>query len=74
MPTPPLDIDIDGTLVAQALSLEVADFRRLMDTGKITVLCERGTGDDSGRYRASFYHAGQRARFVRSRSGQWRPE
>ena len=71
MPTPPLDIDIDGTLVAQALSLEVADFRRLMDTGKITVLCERGTGDDSGRYRASFYHAGQRARFVRSRSGQW---
>ena len=73
MPTPPLDIDIDGTLVAQALSLEVADFRRLMDTGKITVLCERGTGDDSGRYRASFYHAGQRARFVRDRSGQWQP-
>lgn len=51
----------------------MADFRRLMDTGKVTVLCERGTGDDSGCYRASFYHAGQRARFVRDRSGQWQP-
>ena len=72
MSTPP--IDIDGTLVARALSLEVADFRRLMDIGKITVLCERGTGEDSGRYRASFYHAGQRARFVRGRSGRWRAD
>jgi hypothetical protein len=71
MPVPPLDID--GALVARALSLDVADFRRLMDTGKVTVLCERGTGDDSGCYRASFYHAGQRARFVRDRSGQWQP-
>lgn len=71
MSTPVLDIE--GALVARALSLDVADFRRLMDTGKVTVLCERGTGDDSGRYRASFYHAGQRARFVRGRGGQWRP-
>lgn len=66
-------LDIEGALVARALSLDVTDFRRLMDTGKVTVLCERGTGDDSGCYRASFYHAGQRARFVRGRSGQWRP-
>jgi len=44
-----------------------------MDADKVTVLCERGTGDDSGCYRASFYHAGQWARFVRGRSGQWQP-
>ena len=65
------ELEIDGALVARAMGLDVAAFRQLMDDGKITVLCERGTGDDSGRYRASFYHAGQRARFVRSRSGQW---
>ncbi len=65
-------IDIDGTLVARALALEVADFRRLMETGKVSVLCERGAGEDTGCYRASFYHAGQRARFVRGRDGHWR--
>lgn len=57
-------IDIDGSLVAEHLHLEVAEFRRLMADGKITVLCERGTGDDIGRWRASFYYGGHRARFI----------
>ena len=65
-------LDIDGNLVARALALETTDFQRLMDAGKITVLCERGVGEDAGCYRASFYHAGQRARFVRGRSGRWK--
>jgi hypothetical protein len=28
------------------------------------VLCERGTGEDAGLYRASFYHEGKRVRLV----------
>lgn len=60
----PLEIPIDGGLVARELGLDVAAFRALMEERRITVLCERGTGEDAGLYRASFYHEGRRARVV----------
>lgn len=41
-----------------------------MDAEKITVLCERGTGEDEGTWRVSFYHAGHRARFVVDAQGR----
>jgi len=63
-------LEIDGTLVASELGLDVAEFRQLMDDGKIAVLCERGTGEDAGLYRASFYHGTRRARFVVDASGR----
>ena len=58
------DIAIDATLVAPRLGLDVAGFRALMADGHVSVLCERGVGDDAGRYRATFYHHRARARFV----------
>ena len=58
------ELEIDGALVAHAMGLDVAAFRQLMDDGKIAVLCERGTGEDAGTWRASFYYGGRRARFV----------
>jgi hypothetical protein len=57
-------VEIDGALVAPGLGLALADFRQLMAHGKITVLCELGTGEDAGLYRASFYHEGKRVRLV----------
>jgi len=57
-------IELDGATVARGLHLDVAVFRQLMDAGKITVLCERGTGEDEGTWRVGFYHGGRRARFV----------
>ncbi|MFS8138148.1 MAG: DUF6522 family protein [Thermomonas sp.] len=62
-------IEIDGTLVARALGLEPAEFKRLMDRQKIAVLCERGTGDDVGLYRASYYYKGERVRLVVDAAG-----
>jgi hypothetical protein len=53
------DIAIDASTVARGLGLPVDDFRRLMDARHITMLCERGVGEDAGRYRAT-YHYGQR--------------
>ena len=67
MSNPP--IEIEGTLVARELGLEVDEFRRLMEIRKIKVLCERGTGEDAGFYRATFYHGDQRARFIIDRYG-----
>ena len=57
-------IEVDAARVARGLGLRVAWFRKLMDDRKITVLCERGTGEDAGRWRASFYHDGRRLRLV----------
>ncbi len=67
-PAPPLEID--GALVARAIGLDVAAFRQLMADGKIAVLCERGTGEDAGTWRASFYYGKQRARFVVDADGK----
>ena len=63
-------VEIDGALVARELGLETDEFRRLMGIRKIKVLCERGTGEDAGRYRATFYHEDRRARFIVDRFGR----
>ncbi len=57
-------VEIDGTLVARGLGLALVDFQQLMEHRKVTVLCERGVGEDAGLYRASFYHDGKRVRLV----------
>lgn len=63
-------IEISGAMVAGELGLEVDEFRQLMDVRKIKVLCERGTGEDEGLYRATFYHGDRRARFIVDRHGR----
>lgn len=63
-------IEISGAMVAGELGLEVDEFRQLMDVRKIKVLCERGTGEDEGLYRATFYHGDRRARFIIDRHGR----
>jgi len=63
-------IEIEGAMVARELGLEVDEFRRLMEIRKIKVLCERGTGEDAGRYRATFYHGDRRARFIVDQRGR----
>lgn len=64
------DIEIDGALVASGLGLDVEAFRELMSRRKVSVLCERGTGEDEGLYRASFYHEGRRVRLVVDADGR----
>jgi len=58
------EVEVDGALVARGFGLDVDCFRQLMGQGAITQLCERGTGEDAGLYRASFYHGGTRVRMV----------
>lgn len=66
---PRVEITIDGAPIAAALGLDKADFFRLLAIGKITQLCERGTGEDAGLYRASFYFDRKRARVIVDRDG-----
>ena len=57
-------VEIDGALVARGLGMAVDEFRRRMDDRQVTVLCERGTGEDAGLFRATFYYADKRVRLV----------
>lgn len=62
-------VEIDAMLVARGLGVDVVELRRLMDARKISVLCERGTGEDAGLFRASFYHEDKRVRLVVDAAG-----
>ena len=57
-------VEIDGACIARGLGLDVTAFRQLMADRKIALLCERGTGEDSGRWRVTFYHRERRLRLV----------
>jgi hypothetical protein len=46
-------------IVAAGLDIEVELVRPLMHQNKITSLCERGVGEDAGRFRLTFFHADQ---------------
>ena len=63
-------IEIDGALVARKLGLAPAAFRQLMEDRKVTVLCERGVGEDAGLYRATFYYRDRRFRAVLDPDGR----
>lgn len=62
-------IEVDSALIAPGLGLQPAEFKRLLDTGKIRVLCERGTGEDAGSYRASYYLGDRRVRLLVDAAG-----
>ena len=62
-------IEVDSALIAPGLGLVPTEFKRLLDTGKIRVLCERGTGEDAGAYRASYYLGDRRVRLVVDAAG-----
>lgn len=68
VPHPP-DIEVDAALVASALGLAPAEFQTLMRNGRIRTLCERGIGEDAGRYRLSFYHLKRRFRLITDAQG-----
>lgn len=48
---------VDAEVIAAALGIESERVQPLMHDGEITSLCERGVGEDIGRYRLTFFHA-----------------
>lgn len=48
---------VDANVIAAALGIESEHVQPLMRDGKITSVCERGVGEDVGRYRLTFLHA-----------------
>ena len=48
---------VGADAIAAALGIESERVQPLMRDGKITSVCERGVGEDAGRYRLTFLHA-----------------
>jgi hypothetical protein len=67
---PHVEIEIDGDQVARALGLDGNTFSQLLQQRKISQLCERGTEEDTGLYRASFYYLQKRVRLVVNQQGE----
>lgn len=67
---PKFEIEIEGGPIATALGLDQDTFFTLLEQRKIDQLCERGTEEDEGLYRASFYYENKRARIVVDKTGK----
>lgn len=64
------DFCIDADLLGRLFQLDPAQLRELMRSGRITSSCERGEGEDAGRYRLSFLFRGKRVRLVVDGTGR----
>lgn len=47
--------EVDAALVAEAFGLAPAEVLAQLRNGAITSLCEKGEGEDAGRFRLSFF-------------------
>jgi Family of unknown function (DUF6522) len=57
-------VQIDAAIVAEGLGIALALFRKEMQSGRITSVCERGIDADQGRHRITFFTAHRRFRLV----------
>lgn len=63
-------MEIDARVIAAGLGLEPAQVQSLMQAEKISLLCERGTGEDQGCHRITFYYPGRRFRILIDAAGR----
>ncbi|WP_050522097.1 DUF6522 family protein [Pseudorhodobacter wandonensis] len=56
--------EVDAILVAAAFGLDPSQLQEKMRAGEVTSLCEKGEGDDEGRFRLTFRHDGHALRLT----------
>lgn len=62
-------IEIDARIVADGLGIEPDQVEPRRQSGEIKALCERGTGEDAGLVRVTFYLGKRRLRLVVDANG-----
>jgi hypothetical protein len=62
-------VEVDAALVAAGLGLDPAQVPAMVADRRIATLCERGTGEDAGRYRFTFYFGQRRFRLLTDAAG-----
>lgn len=63
------EFDIDADIIAAGLGIDEAALRAGMRDGSITSLCEKGIGDDAGRFRLTFFSRSRRFRLLVDATG-----
>ena len=63
-------VEVDAALVAAGLGLAPEQVPAMVADRRIATLCERGTGEDAGRFRFTFYFGQQRFRLVTDAAGR----
>ncbi len=64
------DIEIDAVYLAEAFRLDPAEVPELLRSRRIMAQCERGEGEDAGRYRLSFRFAASQLMLVVDERGE----
>ena len=62
--------EIDATYLAEHFRIDPARVQDLLRNEQIKARCERGEGEDEGRYRLSFRHGASRLNLVVDASGK----
>lgn len=62
-------ITVDPAIVAKGLRLDPEALRDHLRCGNVTSLCEKGEGEDEGRFRLTFFSSTRRLRLVVDASG-----
>ena len=62
-------LSIDAAVIGRGLNVEPSLVPVRMRGGKITVLCEHGFDEDTGRYRLTFFYENRRFRLVVDEAG-----
>ena len=62
-------IEVEASVIAEGLDLSLSQLRQQMQDGRITSLSERGTGEDLGRHRLTFFSEHRRFRVVLDERG-----
>ena len=64
------EMEIEAGIVAAGLGIDTGRLQALMRAGKVSVLCERGVGEDQGCHRVTYYQGDRRFRMLIDRSGR----
>jgi hypothetical protein len=62
-------VEIDASIIAEGLGIALPLLKEQMRAGRITSQSERGVGDDSGRYRLTFFSEHRRFRVIVDEGG-----
>lgn len=64
------DLTVDCRTLAPMLGVQPSDIPGLLRTKAITSLCEKGTDENEGEFRLTFFFKGRRARILVGPSGK----
>ncbi|GAB2663152.1 DUF6522 family protein [Arenimonas aestuarii] len=63
-------VEVDARLIAQGLGLAPDQVPAMLADRRIATLCERGTGEDAGLFRFTFYVGNRRFRLLTDSHGK----